>query len=345
MIINANLNIRVLGYAKALPRGAPTSNCDILALDPDLKGKEDAYVKKMSSKIESRFGVVERYLTHKPWQPTEAEEETSEELAFRALQSIIPSERRTAPSLLIHGTTTTSRYTGSQAASILGRLGIVAPAYEIKAGCSTSLAALHMATLFLKAGYPDAAIACAETLSKVMNSKIRETWFGLADGGAALWIERDEQAPDFRILHSYYSTDGKYVDLFTSKGILPPTAGDSDSNRFCLQGDADQLSRVSAARYCEMLELLFPDPARLSEIQWIIPHQVNLQLIREVLARYPIRARLFWNAREYGNLGGASILFSLADALQKGIFSRHDRILLISVGGGLSFAAQVWEKL
>jgi|WetSurMetagenome_2_1015567.scaffolds.fasta_scaffold75712_1 3-oxoacyl-[acyl-carrier-protein] synthase III len=345
MIIDANLTIKVLGCAKALPECLPVRNSDILLLDPAMKGKGAAFLEKMGNKIESRFGVAERYLTHKPWLPPGEAEETSEELAFRALRSIIPSERRAAPSLFIHGTTTTSRYTGSQAAAILGRLGIIAPAYELKAGCSTSLAALHMAAMFLLAGYSDAAIACAETLSKVMNPKIRETWFGLADGGAALWIERNDRSPDFRICRSYYSTDGKHIDLFTTKGILPPAARDIESNGYCLQGDADQLSAVSIDRYCKMLELLYPDTARLSEIQWIIPHQVNRQLIQAVLDRYPIHARLVWSAREYGNLGGASILFSIADALQKGIFRRNDRILLMSVGGGLSFAAQLWEKL
>ena len=345
MIIDANVNIKMLGFGTALPDGPPVSNVDLLSHDPGFKEKDLSFLGGMSARIEAKFGVCERYLTRKPWEPERAGEDTSEELAFRALRDAWAGRKEPSPALFIHGTTTTSRYTGSQAASILGRLGIVAPAYEIKAGCSTSLASLHMAVSFLLAGYPNVAVACAETLSKVMHPEIRETWFGLADGGAALWFERNDATPDFRILKSYYSTDGKHADLFTTPGLLPPSAADLERRNYCLQGDKDVLSRVSREHYSMMLDRLFSDNCPLSGIHCLIPHQVNLDLIRDVLKSRMAAARLVWNAREFGNLGGASILFSLAECLRKGIFSKNERILLISVGGGLSFAAQIWEKL
>ena len=345
MIIDTDLRVRVLGSAKAVPDGGPVSNVEILSTDPELRAKGADFLKRMSDRIESRFGVRERYLVHKPWQTTQAHEDSSEDLAFRALRRALSVEGKGSPALLVHGTTTSSRYTGSQAASILGRLGIVAPAYEIKAGCSTSIASLHMALAFLKSGYSDVAVACGETLSKVMDPENRETWFGLADGGAALWLGKDDSAPDFAILKSYYCTDGLYSDLFTTRGGLPPTAAECESNLYSLRGDADRLRTVSRERYTTMLAEIFPPEFPLSAIDWVVPHQVNRELIQNVMKEHRISAKVVWNAREYGNLGGASVLFSMADSLERGLFRTGDRILLMSVGGGLSFAAQVWQKL
>jgi 3-oxoacyl-[acyl-carrier-protein] synthase III len=345
MLLDLNLGVRVLGVGRALPSGPPVSNTELLSLDEGLKAKGADFVEKLGARIELKFGVASRYLAHRPWQARHGDEETSEDLAFEALKLAVAGAGQRAPSLLVHGTTTTSRYTGSQGASILGRLGVVAPAYDIKAGCSTSLASLHMAATFLVAGYPDAAVACAETLSKVMHPDVRETWFGLADGGAAVWIERADTAPDFVIRKSYFSTNGRHADLYTTRGRLPPTVEDIKSQGYCLQGDKDELGAVSRAHYAAMIDLLFPPASPLSTVDWIVPHQVNRELIDDVLRPHAPRAEVVWDAREFGNLGGASVLFSLARCVERHTFRRGDTVLLMSVGGGLSSAAQVWEKL
>jgi 3-oxoacyl-[acyl-carrier-protein] synthase III len=345
MVMDARVNVRVRGAGRAVPAGPAVSNVDLLSLDPGMKSRDAAFLAELGSRIESKFGVSERYLAHRPWLHQPARGETSEDLAFEALRIATGQCPSKSPSLLIHGTTTSSRYTGSQAAAILGRLGVVAPAYDIKAGCSTSLASLHMAAAFLRAGYSDVAVACAETLSRVMHPDVRETWFGLADGGAALWLAQDEEAPEFAITKSLFSTDGRHVDLYTTRGLLPPTQDEVRANGYCLQGDGEQMGTLARARYAAMIDELFSCDFPLSSVDWIIPHQVNRAIVDDVLRPYDVRAKVVWDAREFGNLGGASVLFSLARCLEQGAFSAHDRILLISVGGGLSSAAQVWEKL
>ncbi len=344
MWIDEPLPVRVRGIGTALPAGPPVRNIDLLALDPASRAKGPAFLRELGARIESRYGVAERYLVRRPGHDPASRGLTSEDLAAEALGAAMDAAGGGAPSLLIHGTTTTSRYTGSQAAAMLGRFGLVAPAYDVKAGCSTSLASLHMAAAFLRSGYPDVAVACAETLSKVMHPGVRETWLGLADGGAAVWLARDEAAPEFVITRSYFSTDGRHVDLYTTRGLLPPTIEAIESNGYCLEGDKDRLAELAKERYAAMLDTLFPPSGPEAAIDWIIPHQVNRALIDDVLRPRRLGARVVWDAREVGNLGGASVLFSLACALGRGLFKPRDRVLLMSVGGGLSAAAQIWEK-
>jgi 3-oxoacyl-[acyl-carrier-protein] synthase III len=347
VLIDLALPVRILGAGTAVPAGPPITNVDLLSMDPELKAKGPEYLQELGTRIESKFGVAQRYMSCRPGQrPSVLRSDTSEDLAFRALKAAVGgTDARRALNLLIHGTTTTSRYTGSQAASILGRIGILAPAYEVKAGCSTSLASLHMAACFLQAGYPDVAVACAETLSKVVHPDVRETWFGLADGGAAVWMAKDDTAPDFVIRRSFFSTDGRLVDLYTTRGLLPPTIEDLQSNGYCLQGDKDALGEASRSHYLNMLDAIDSSGFPLANIDWVIPHQVNRALVDDVLRARAPRASLIWDAREFGNLGGASVLFSLARCLERGAFARGERVLLMSVGGGLSSAAQVWERL
>lgn len=56
-----------------------------------------------------------------------------------------------------------------------------------------------------------------------------------------------------------------------------------------------------------------------------------------------LTAELVWSADRVGNLGGTSVLFSLAEAWERRTFEPGDEILMMSVGGGLSYAMQHWR--
>ena len=83
----------------------------------------------------------------------------------------------------------------------------------------------------------------------------------------------------------------------------------------------------------------------LKKIQYFIPHQVNLSLILKVQDKYTFYPKRIWDAREIGNIGGSSILYSLSKLLKEHTFKSGDHILMMSVGGGISSSFQVWEKM
>ena len=93
-----------------------------------------------------------------------------------------------------------------------------------------------------------------------------------------------------------------------------------------------------------MLAHLLPTEEDRKEITWIIPHQVNRKLITHILHEYQmLNKAVIWDSDTIGNLGGASILYSLARAVEEKIFDRAGKILMISVGGGLSYAGQILQ--
>ncbi|WP_164000670.1 3-oxoacyl-ACP synthase III family protein [Pyxidicoccus caerfyrddinensis] len=343
-VLEPRLGIQVLGHGRALPGDKPVSNADLLALDPEQQGRSPEVLEKLGQKVAARLGFHQRYLARLPETPARDDEETSESLALKAARQALGGHGGAEVEALIHGTTTTSRYTGSQAAAILGRLESHASAWEVKAGCSTSLASLHLAIALLGSGYCNVLVSCAETLSKVMNPAMKETWFILADGGAAVWLKREPVSPDFEVRRCLYATDGTLVDLYTTPGRLPPDRATLEAGGYCMAGDGTRLREEALRRYLEMLGAMFPGGRGLKDVRWVVAHQINRKLVEQVCEVGGLEARLVWSAERVGNVGGASVLFSLSEALEQGLFAPGDGVLLMSVGGGLSFAMQHWVK-
>lgn len=341
-VIHPRLRFHVRGSGCALP-GEAISNTELLMRHQDTCGLSPAVIHGLAARLRESYGLKNRHLAHVPGTDFADGEETAESLASKAVGNAIGASRGIEAFIL--GSTTSRRYSGSQATAVLGNFGITAPAYEMKVGCSTSLAGLHSAFSLLSFGYPNVLIACAETLSKVADPANRESWLGLADGAAALWLDSKEGEHCFEATSCVFSTDGALVDLYTTPADLPPTPERAADGGYFLKGDAVSMRKHAFAHYAEMIDTLLPERADRSSIDWIIPHQVSQNLIEEVVSEKGLAGKLIWDADEIGNIGGASVLYSVARAISSGRFEAGQRILLMSVGGGLSCAAQVWDVI
>ena len=138
--------------------------------------------------------------------------------------------------------------------------------------------------------------------------------------------------------------NGTLVDLYTTPGKLPPDRATLEQGGYAMFGDGARLREEALRRYRQMLQALFPDGRGLERIRWVVAHQINRKLVEQVCQESGLSAQLVWSADRFGNLGGTSVLFSLSEALEQGLFTPGDSVLLMSVGGGLSFAMQHWVK-
>lgn len=347
-LITPLINIKVISTATCLPDSAPLNNEDILAIHSSTKFLPAMVRRKLASSIVKRYGIHKRYMVRIPGtSPEKLTDETSgEDLARTTVEKCYQGHFEDID-LFIHGTTTSSRYTGSQATAVLSNINQTSAAIEMKAGCSTSLASMYMGIMGLMAGHENVMINCVETMSKVVNPKVRETWFGLGDGASALWMKKvPDNKGDFKILGMTFGTNGSHVDMYTTQGKLPPNRYDLENGGYHLAGDGSKLEELAFEHYQKMFEL-FSSQFDMGKIKYLIPHQVNDNLIYKVVKRVfkaPEMVILKSNDR-IGNIGGSSVLFTLCEQLEKKPFERGDQILLMSVGGGLSFCMQLWEKL
>lgn len=341
-ILTPNLSFNINAASRVLPDSGLITNLDILQHFPRTADKSLQFQQAFAQKIADEFGFNTRYWCHKPWEPLDSSRElTAESLAIASVNKLFAQTPSLAIDAYLLGSTTNKRFTGSQAAAVLGHFNKDAPAYDLKTGCSTSLATLHLAYALMALGYQQIVLTCAETLSKVIDPTNEKTWIGLADGAASLALECTDQGA-FTIEKSFFSTQGAYVEAYTTQGIFPPTHHELDNVGYHLQGDEQLLKELAYAKYCQLIQGLLPTSAERDEIRWIITHQVNRKLIDLVLGEHGLSNQgLIWDADQIGNIGGASVVYTLARAVEDNIFSQPGKILLMSVGGGLSYAGQI----
>lgn len=345
-----NLPIKVKSVGTYVPTEFRFSNLEILRRHPEFQGQNDVRLNIFARRILEEFGFENRSLIHFPGTPPTDSEMTSEELALKVLQqtksNLVMADSGWNPQLLVHGTTTTSRYTGSQATSLAGEMGWHVPSYETRTGCATALGCMHLTWMMMKAGYDRAAVVTSETLSKVINPKYRDDWFGMGDGAASFFVEKaEEKNADFKVLRSVFFTKGEFAELYTTPASLPPTEEGLESGGYYLHGDPLKLREQAKIGYQEMLDLLLPRTEDRQRLRWIIPHQVNLALVKEVKKEMNLGGEVLWSADRIGNIGGSVVLYTFCENYQKDLFKSGDLILMMSVGGGLSIAGQLWEKI
>lgn len=343
-VLHPNLRFNVSAASHVLPDSAAITNLDILQKFPRTADKSLAFQKQFADKIGQEFGFHTRYWSHNPWDSLDKSRHLSSEcLALSAVKKLLPFIKPESIQAFLLGSTTNKRFTGSQAAGVLGEFGLDAPAYDLKTGCSTSLSTLHLAYALMSLGYKNVLLSCAETLSKVIDPDNEKTWIGLADGAAALFLEHHEQGA-FCIEKTAFSTDGRHVNAFTTQGVFPPTHEQIDTLGYHLVGDETLMKTLAYEKYNQLIAQLLPTESDRKAITWIIPHQVNRKLIDQVLYENQVTNKtILWDADTIGNIGGASILYTLAKALEEKRFDRPGKLLMISVGGGLSYAGQVLQ--
>ena len=105
------------------------------------------------------------------------------------------------------------------------------------------------------------------------------------------------------------------------------------------------MGEVSGKYYLEMLTAL-QQHLPLEEVSWFIFHQANWAIIEEMRVRFKIpMEKIIYHCHEVGNIGGASVLYSLADSITQSVFKKGDVCAMVSVGGGINFGLQVWRHL
>ncbi len=351
-LVKPLINIKILGVGNALPDVTPLTNLAIFNKHPITKLLPEIVKNRLAQSIVSQYGYNQRYMIREPGKVLKeiTHEASGETLAKVCVKKAFEKNPNKKIDFFVHGTTTTSRYSGSQATAVLNSIHQTSPAIEMKAGCSTSLASLYMGISTLALGHQNVMVNCAETLSKLVNPNIKETWFGLADASAALWMEKvpNEAQADFKVLGMIFGTNGEHVDMYTTQGKLPANQKDLDDFGYTLSGNGTKLKELAKIHYNLMFdEFKKAFGAEIEKINYVIPHQVNFSLVKNIIKKdfnLP-NAIILRDSEQIGNVGGTSVLYSLTQAIQNNIFKKGDKVLLMSVGGGLTYCMQLWEKV
>ena len=320
-----DVRARVVGLGKYLPERILT-NSDLERL-----------VDTSDTWIQERTGVRERRMV--------ADDESASTMAIEAARVAL-AQAEIDPAdldLIIVTTITPDGLFPAVASRVQHGLGAKrAAAFDISAACVGFLTGMATASQFINSGtYQRVLVVGSETLSRMIDWKDRSTCVLFGDGAGAVVLEAsDRGGPLSFVFHS----DGSGVHFLYAPGPCGPPATTEQGNYYIAMEGTQIFKFAVHAMEASAREAVEAAGLALDDIDLLIPHQANLRIINATAKALGIPAeRVMINVDRYGNTSSASIPIALREAWEQDRLHDGDRLLLVSVGGGLAWGALVLE--
>lgn len=286
--------------------------------------------------IRERTGIRERRVA--------ADEESTGTLAETACRRALEAGG-TDPSeidLIVVGTTTPDLIFPSTACLIQKRLGLPdCGAMDVNAACSGFIYALSIADKYVRCGDAKKALVCgAETLSRIVNWKKRETAVLFGDGAGAVVLEASEEPG---ILSTHLHANGDHADLLTtnvgvSRGWDAMEENDGKPEIVMKGNEVFKVAVRTLGRIVE--ETLGVNDLEKSDLDWLIPHQANLRIISAMARMLDMSMdNVVVTVDRHGNTSAGSVPLALDEAVRDGRIQRGDMLLLEAFGGGFTWGS------
>ena len=295
--------------------------------------------------ITERTGIKERRIC--------APEQATSDLSLIAAQRALEDANVSAEELdmIIVATISADSNTPSTACVLQNKLGAVkAAAFDLSAACSGFVYGSAIASQFIETGvYKKVLVVGAETLSKFVNWKDRNTCIIFADGaGAAVYGVVDD---GYGVLSFDLGADGSGAETIEIPGggsRHPADQETIDNHMHCLHMNGKETFRFAVkAMGSTVMKSLERAGLSKEDIDYFIPHQANIRIIQSAAKRLHLpMEKVFVNIEKYGNTSAASIPIALAEAEREGKLKKGEIIALSGFGAGLTWASCImkWAK-
>ena len=289
--------------------------------------------------IEAKTGIRSRHYA--------APDECTSDLAVKAARRCLEKAGMAADQLdaIVLATSSPDRIQPATATRVQQELGATrAFAFDINSVCSGAVYGIYLADVMLRAGTcRHVLVIGAEVYSRFLNPEDFSTYPYFGDGAGAVLFGLTED--DSRgVIGSLLKSDGAGADAvqIPAGGTRLSTAAASRRDCF-FQMDGKSVYAFATKRAPEVIEELL-DTLRVdaSQVGFVITHQANINIIKEIATRTGISLdRFVVNLDRYGNTAGASIPIALDELLDSGRVSDGDLVLTVGFGGGLSWGANL----
>ena len=284
--------------------------------------------------ITERTGIKKRHVA----QENETTCDLAEQAALRAIEA--SGIDKSDIDLIVVATTTPDKIFPSTACLLQQRLDIHGcAAFDVQAVCTGFIYAMGVADNFIKAGSAKCALVVgAETLSKIVDWKDRNTCVLFGDGAGAVILQASEEAG---ILSSHLHADGQYEEL------LHVPAGISHDQQRLFKGEANicmrggevfKMAVTTLGRIVE--ETLTHNNMEKSDIDWLVPHQANIRIIKATAKKLHMKMdHVVVTVDEQGNTSAASVPLALDTAIREGKIKKGETVLMEAFGGGFTWGS------
>jgi len=319
----------IAGTGHAVPRKVLT-NHDFAALGIDTNDEW----------IVERTGIKQRYIA--------GEGESLTSLSSDAARAAMKAAGVTASELdiIVLGTASPDRLLPATAVEVQANIGASrAAAFDISAACSGWVYGMQVAEGLMAIGSAETALVIgAETLSRIVNWKDRNTCVLFGDGAGATVLKRSTKGRG--ILSSFMRSDGSLADLLhrpaggSLRPVTPEVLADGTN---CIMMAGREVFKNAVRSMAESCDRAL-DGAKLSasDIDLLIPHQANIRII-EATAKHagmPME-KVYVNVDRYGNTSAASIPMALDEAMRAGRVKEGMTVMFVAFGAGFTWGSIV----
>ncbi|WP_030374159.1 beta-ketoacyl-ACP synthase III [Streptomyces rimosus] len=220
--------------------------------------------------------------------------------------------------------------TAAQVAAVLGIPSAVA--YDLNNGCAGFCTALATADHAVRAGAARHALVIgAEKMSDVTDWTDRSTCVLLGDGAGAAVVSAADSAHIGPVVWGSDPTRSQAVRLMDD--WHPRFAQDGQTVFRWVTTELAPLAREA----CERAGI------GLADLAGVVTHQANLRIIESVVQQLdlPEHVVIARDVIDSGNTSAASVPLALSKLVERRDLPPGGPVLLLSFGGGLSFAGQV----
>ena len=291
----------------------------------------ESIVDTNDSWIRTRTGIEQRHIA--------ADNEMASDLAVNACLKAIESADISVDKidLIIVATTTPDMTFPSTACILQNKLGVKGcPAFDVQAVCSGFVYALATADMFIRAGkYKTALVVGTEIYSRLLDWSDRSTCVLFGDGAGAVLITESDQPG---ILSSHLHANGSHYNTLSLPGKI--SHGEIQGNPFITM-EGNTVFKFAVKVMEEIVyEALSENNLQISDIDWLIPHQANIRIIRSTAKKLGISMeKVVTTIAKHGNTSAASVPLALDLAVRDKRIKPNQYVLLEGVGGGFTWGA------
>jgi len=285
--------------------------------------------------IRTRTGIRQRHLA--------APGQTASDLALEASRNAIAAAGIDAGDidLIIVATSTPDFVFPSTACLLQAKLGVKGcPAFDLQAVCSGFVYALATADKFIRSGQHRCALVVgAEVFSRILDWNDRGTCVLFGDGAGAVILRADSKPG---IMGTILHADGSHAGILSVPGQV---CGGNVTGHPFLKMDGPAVFKFAVRVLDEVArEVLEMCNVRVSDLDWLIPHQANVRILEATAKRLGIDPeKVVVTGDIHGNTSAASVPLALDVAVRDGRVKRGDKVMLQGVGGGFTWGAVLVE--
>ena len=228
-----------------------------------------------------------------------------------------------------------------------------ASAFDLAAACCGFVYGLEIMRGMMQFDNRPSLLIGSELMSRIIDWKDKKTCVLFGDGAGAAVLKAVDDSTDLGveaqpsgIVDTYMRSDGSGADYLQIEGGSRTPESRYETIASTLHMDGRAVFTFAIRTMPEVISaLLTRNHLKISDVDWIVPHQANLRIIKSAASRLGIPLERFYlNVDEVANTASASIPIALAEMYRKEMLQSGTKIITVGFGAGLTYGGNliVW---